>query len=310
MKTSAINELYDETYANIYDEHFITKSDYKHVADFETEIIKSLLHSRDLQWLDVACGTGHFLSLFPGYKRAGIDISPDMLNMARHRNPDALFIEHADFRDEHSEWKDRWDLTSSMWAAYSYVDSMNELATFVKNMASWTKDTGVCFVPLCHAGDILLTESLVFSRPDLGLFGGTLEVNAVIWSWTDERANKRHSNLVAPHLEQMLELFKQYFSRVEVVFYPPSLPPALGQRRALIATGKRGNVSKENEQALSSILVESAKNRAEFLRLFQIESQKTSNSHHSHRKNDGWLRKTWRLLPLELRSFLKQIAGE
>ncbi|MHC5820258.1 MAG: methyltransferase domain-containing protein [Nostoc sp.] len=43
------------------------------------------------KWLEVACGTGYFLSCFPEIERAGLDISPAMLKVAKQANPARIF---------------------------------------------------------------------------------------------------------------------------------------------------------------------------------------------------------------------------
>ena len=95
---------YDGAYAREYERKFILNRHYKSKSEFEIAVLKRLLRE-GARWLDVACGTGYFLSRFPGVTRAGLDISPAMLAIARESNPDALVFKEGDFKDEYPEGK-------------------------------------------------------------------------------------------------------------------------------------------------------------------------------------------------------------
>src|SRR5690606_1984893 len=100
----------------------------------------------DTRWLDVGCGTGWFLSQFPGPERGGLDLSPSMLERARANNPDAAFFREGDIRDDVPEWHDRFTFVSSTGQAWGYVDSMRDVERAAHNMARWTAPDGVLFV--------------------------------------------------------------------------------------------------------------------------------------------------------------------
>jgi ubiquinone/menaquinone biosynthesis C-methylase UbiE len=103
MDKNDVLEIYNEDYAHKYNRKFIFSDCH---ADFEQEIINNLLSEicEEVKWLDVACGTGYFLSCFPNVERAGLDISPAMLKIAKQENPGVLFVE-GDFRDKHLKWE-------------------------------------------------------------------------------------------------------------------------------------------------------------------------------------------------------------
>lgn len=73
---------------NIYHEH-------KKILEKEVE--------KGAKVLDAGCGYGRMASLFEHY--TGVDLSPDLLNIAREKNPDKEFIEanleELPFRDKH-----------------------------------------------------------------------------------------------------------------------------------------------------------------------------------------------------------------
>ena len=56
-------------------------------SDHELALLRGLL-TPGVTWLDVACGTGYFLRHFPEVERAGVDLSPAMLRLAREATGD------------------------------------------------------------------------------------------------------------------------------------------------------------------------------------------------------------------------------
>ena len=110
METKQVLETYDDDYAATYNQKFLLNESSKRDADFEASLLRQFL-SKGASWLDVACGTGYFLSLFPDVKRAGLDISPAMLAHARRENPGVELFQRS-FLDEIPEWEGRWDVVS------------------------------------------------------------------------------------------------------------------------------------------------------------------------------------------------------
>ena len=238
MNKNDVPEIYDEDYAQKYNKRFLLNERSKNNADFEQETINKLLSEigEEAKWLDVACGTGYFLSCFPNIERAGLDISPAMLNVAKQTNPDVLFVQ-GDYRDEHPEWEGQWDLVSCMWWAYSYVESLSQLERVFENLADWTSERGICFLPVCNPAELGAGElKLPYTSKDMGEGGGYYRFEGVIWSWIDEKAEKHHLNLLAPQVEYMANLLKKYFEQVEVIEYPSF---GEGQRKAIVARSKK-----------------------------------------------------------------------
>ena len=131
MKEDDIRTLYDQAYAAAYDDRFLTGPPWAELgARFEVELIAELLDGATKGWLDVACGTGWFLSQFPGVERAGLDLSPAMLELASSRTSGVRFVEGS-YLDPDDEWVDAWSLVSCMWFAYGYVDTVDEVETVI-----------------------------------------------------------------------------------------------------------------------------------------------------------------------------------
>ena len=64
MKHDEVQRLYNRQYANSNDDRFLHSAIAKPDSEFEIETLRNLLTNGG-PWLDVACGTGLFLSKFP-----------------------------------------------------------------------------------------------------------------------------------------------------------------------------------------------------------------------------------------------------
>jgi len=237
MEPDEVRELYGEDYAKGYAALWQDNEEWYPETRNHLESIAPLV-ANGQRWLDVGCGTGYFLSKFPGVERAGTDLSPRMLEQARAANPDALFFREGDFRDDVPEWHDQWDVVTCTGQPWSYLQTMEEFHLLVENLARWTKPDGVCFVPLLDLAD-LTGMSTPYPPVNEPRVLGELVVTGVTWSSNDFGGGV-HRNMLAPALGYWLELFSQHFQRVEVVRWPhePTFLPVA--RRNVLATRKRG----------------------------------------------------------------------
>jgi SAM-dependent methyltransferase len=233
MNRDEILRLYDDGYAAAYDDHFLLAPSLRSDTEAEVRILEHLL-GPGVSWLDVACGTGYFLRHFPRVERAGIDLSPAMLRLARERNPGIPLREH-DFRLPIPEWNDRWGLVSCMWYAYGLVDTIRDMLRLIENMWSWTASHGSCFVPLADPR-LITGVNLPYRAPTTS--PGRVMITGIQWSYVEDGGRKVHSHLLAPNVEFMVEQFERYFQEVEVVRYPAAFAGWQG-RPALVASGKR-----------------------------------------------------------------------
>lgn len=233
MTRAELVALYGERYAADYDERYLLSPIHRPDTDHEVRLLGELLREHT-SWLDVACGTGYFLSRFPAQERAGCDLSPAMLALARERNPTARLVEHS-FLSPRPEWAGRWPLVSCMWYAYCYVDSMAEAWTALDRLAEWTARGGTCFLPLCDVNLIFATLLPHHELPTLD--PGRLFLDGVVWSYR-ENSGEHHRHLVALHPEAIRARFARWFEQVTVVAYPPALPQWERGRSALVARGR------------------------------------------------------------------------
>ena len=244
MNKSNVNKIYDRNYAQNYDRRFLLNDRSKIDTDFEQETIAQLLNEigENPRWLDVACGTGYFLSCFPEIERSGLDISPAMLETARQANPNIPLV-RGDYRDKQLQWEGKWDLVSCMWLAYGYVESLSEFDRVVENFANWTSDRGICFVPFTAPQELATGElHIPYECKNLYNDAGFIRFEGVLWTWVDEEMEKQHISMLAPQLEYMLALFGRYFEKVEVIEYPPIQG---ARRKALVARQKKQKTDKK-----------------------------------------------------------------
>jgi SAM-dependent methyltransferase len=231
MQRNDVRELYDCEYAEKYNDRFLLGEPYKQTTEYEVLLLQGLLQNAK-NWLDVGCGTGYMLSRFPDVRRAGLDLSPAMIEVARRENPHVEFV-IGDYLVERSEWHGEWDLVTSMWQAYSYVDTTNDVIRLVENLASWTSVGGACFVPFCDL-EVLCGHSIPFRR-SLDTLDGTLQIDAVVWSCL-EPSGRQHVQLIAPHRDFFAREFRKYFDEVKIIDYPHTNGDAVASRpRAVIA---------------------------------------------------------------------------
>jgi SAM-dependent methyltransferase len=230
MEEGQVLAIYDARYAATYDGKFILGEHYLEATEFELALLGDMLPP-GARWLDVACGTGWFLSRFPEVERCGLDLSEPMLVHARAALPGVPLV-LGDFRLPRDEWRDRWDLVSLMWWSYCYAVSVPQIEATIRNLAAWTAPGGTCFLPVCDPQELCKTQ-----LPSVN--GGT-EIAAVIWNWTDSLDGTRHEGLIAPHVDHLVALFQSLFESVEVLEYPAFRADAVGGiRQAIRARGKR-----------------------------------------------------------------------
>ena len=67
---------------------------------------------------------------------------------------------------------------------------------------------------------------------------GRVMITGILWSYIEDDIGAAHAHQLAPNIEFMVELFRQYFERVDVIRYPPAFQGWQG-RPALLASGKR-----------------------------------------------------------------------
>lgn len=310
MLKENLKKLYNSYYAKNYEDRFIHDDFYKDIPKFEVKVLDKLISTKD-KWLDIGCGTGYFLSQFPNNYRGGLDLSIDMLEVAKKNNPTIQFLKQGDFRNDIPEFREKWDITSSMWGAYCYVESMTEFNQFIQNISSWTKPGGVCFLPLIDFEDVLYWRGeLQHYNPDIEIFGGPCYINAVTWSYYDEKHDKMHENLISPHSEYIKKEFLTQFEEVITIYYPPFPYPIPGQRKAYLAINKKGGeISEELKNNIQKIIEWSNTNKKNVLTMEQVEKLAQKNNIVTKPKKVRGLKLLWHHTPEPIRKVGRKILG-
>lgn len=94
--------------------------------------------------LDVACGTGKHLDYLRNYYDVeGLDLNPNLLEVARERCPGIPFhqADMVDFRLEH-----KFDVITCLFSSIGYVKTPENMARTVSNMARHLRPGGVVII--------------------------------------------------------------------------------------------------------------------------------------------------------------------
>jgi len=85
-----MSNLYSEL-ANVYEAMYATFIDYKSEYEFYSEILKK---NGKKTTLEIGSGTGNLTKYFEenGFKYYGLDLSKEMLEIAKRKNPESIFI--------------------------------------------------------------------------------------------------------------------------------------------------------------------------------------------------------------------------
>lgn len=130
--------------AAYYDTIYETLKDYRKESKQIHEIIRLRKKSDGEKLLDVACGTGqHVFFLRKFFKVEGLDAQPEMLAVARRRNPGVTFYK-GDMR--YFKLPKKFDAIICLFSAIAYVKTLTGLGRAVRNMAEHLEAGGVLIV--------------------------------------------------------------------------------------------------------------------------------------------------------------------
>lgn len=142
--------MFSET-ARYYDKFYAGK-DYRGEVERLLAIIGPSLRSGGTRLLDVACGTGrHIEHLKAHFKVEGLDLEPELLQLARERNPNVPFHQ-GDMID--FEIGRTFDIVTCLFSAIGYVKTLDNLNKAVRSMANHLEPGGLLIVePWFTPGD-------------------------------------------------------------------------------------------------------------------------------------------------------------
>lgn len=126
-----------------YDD-LVGAKDYRGESRLLSSLARRFGRSGGRAWLDVACGTGRHLSfLRRSYEVAGIDVSPEMLRVARRRLPGVQLV-LADMRD--FDLDEEFDVVSCLFSAIAHLETERDLEKAFANFARHLKPAGVVII--------------------------------------------------------------------------------------------------------------------------------------------------------------------
>lgn len=141
-------------YAKYYDALYKDK-DYKTEVDFiVSEIRKYAPHAKSI--LNIGCGTGRhdqFLSEY-GFNITGIDLSAQMVEIAKARNTSSSFqYLHGDGRNIFLDQK--FDVVISLFHVLSYQTSNEDVINFLKSASRNLNENGICIMDFWYGPAVL-----------------------------------------------------------------------------------------------------------------------------------------------------------
>ncbi len=150
--------------AAIYDNLFFALGkDYSVEAQRVSEFIKQYKRSSGNCLMDLGCGTGeHIKYLRQSYDIVGIDVSEEMLELAKQKNPDVIFhkMNMLDFK-----LSQKFDAIICLFSAIGYLRTKEKLNQAVKNVSFHLKNGGIFIVEPWYSPDD------IYNQLDLVEFG-------------------------------------------------------------------------------------------------------------------------------------------
>src|SRR5215211_1907761 len=154
-------QFYDEIYASI-------DKNYEAEAKKAHRFIQNYQQTKGKSLLDVACGTGFHASLLSQYYQVeGLDLDPEMLQVAKKKHPKIPFHQ-GDMTD--FDLKRQFDVIVCLFSSIGYVRTKSRLQKAIKNMGQHLLPGGVLliepwFTPeQWHPGRASMTQ---VDKPDL-----------------------------------------------------------------------------------------------------------------------------------------------
>lgn len=136
--------------AQYYDRLYNEKN-YSDEATFFTKLIKKYKKSKGNDLLDVACGTGSHISYFKkDFEAKGIDISNELITIARDKNPDVDF-EVADITKFKSS--EKFDVVTCLFSSIAYIKSGKDLKEAINIFFNNLKTGGVLLIETLYLKD-------------------------------------------------------------------------------------------------------------------------------------------------------------
>jgi SAM-dependent methyltransferase len=127
--------------APIYN-HVMKHVDYESWAKYIDTIIQKLTIEPDVI-LDVGCGSGKFIKemVTLGYRMQGCDPSPDMLVIAKSKNPDVHFWKDG-LPDMENTRQSDYQLITCLYDTFNYLQDLKEVEKSLNRLSQLLRDDG------------------------------------------------------------------------------------------------------------------------------------------------------------------------
>lgn len=208
---NAVAAIYDHTYAAAYPRLYFDAWQNKHLLNERNlKRIFDRMSTRVPRWLDLACGQAWHFSRFEGSAtRVGVDLSEAQLECARANVEAAEFI-CADMTALHFP-EASFDLVTSFWAAYCYLDDDTRIRRLMSQAVHWTAPGGALYFELLLPEDLGTFNRSVFAKHT----GFRVEPRAAGYrKWRYFDIGGCH-NMTSPPLDAFLGLVAHRFDAVE-----------------------------------------------------------------------------------------------
>jgi ubiquinone/menaquinone biosynthesis C-methylase UbiE len=131
--------------ANYYDLIYAAlEKDYRKETNQLRKLIQRFKQSEGKDLLDVACGTGHHIQhMRKYYSCEGLDLQPNLLTIARKRNPCVKFY-HGNMLT--FNLRKQFDVITCLFSAIGYMKTLRELNQAIRNMTRHLRPGGVIIV--------------------------------------------------------------------------------------------------------------------------------------------------------------------
>lgn len=135
---------FKENYAKYYD-LFNKGKNYSNEINFLEQVFKKFSNVPVKSILDLGCGTGlHTKELIKrGYEVVGLDLSKEMIEIAKKRNPEAKFYVSDMSNFDLIKNEGKFDVVICMFSALGYLTENSQLESFFKCCKNHLKENGL-----------------------------------------------------------------------------------------------------------------------------------------------------------------------
>ena len=192
-------------------EKFSADNDYAAFADYYEEIF-SKYNIKPSLVLDLGCGSGSLTDIMAkkGYDMIGVDISPEMLDMAREKNPEILYL-NQDMRE--FELYGTVDAIYSSFDCINYITNKNDVKKIFKLVNNYLNYGGLFIFDINTVHklkNVLGDNTFVFDKDDVYLVWQNEYYNKIATFYLDMfyKTDGKYERFYEEHYERAYEADK------------------------------------------------------------------------------------------------------